>query len=95
MSATIHKSLTREKALRVLPRGYRDQWPHHLEEPITLVLFAERVIKSRIVRGALERFSAVSSGSLVFAAQTFTHESRQLLAAVGARILTTATDFVL
>lgn len=88
MNTTTHHKLTRDALDRVLPEVFSEQLPRDVAEPITVVVFRERVVTGRLARKAIERAGTDFGASLVFAARDFTRDATELAAAHGIIVLT-------
>ena len=94
MSTTIYRKVSLEKLRRCLPHRYADQLVATISEPITAVLFSDRVVTGRKAREALEEMGQDFGASVVFAGRSFTLEALEPTKSVGAFMLRTASEAV-
>ena len=88
VKTTIYKQLSREKLVRVLPEIFTVQVPGSIPQPITAVVFRDRVVTSRIARKAIGRVGTDFGASVIFAALDFTREASELAAAHKISVIT-------
>jgi hypothetical protein len=83
VKTTTHYKVSRKKLVRVLPEAFAFQVPSGLPEPITAVVFRDKVVTGRTARKAIERTGSDFGASLVFAARDFTQEACEAASASG------------
>lgn len=84
---TIHRSISPEKLLRVVPERFRPFLPSNFGEPITAVVFSERVVTGRIARKALEPLSGDAVSLLVCIGRDFTADAAHIVTSSGALLV--------
>ena len=94
MNINLHKNISREKAVKLLGNQYSPLLPKELNEPLTIMIFRDSVVKSKKVEKGLKRIEANDESTLIMAARNFTEEAILLGKERRAVILSTASSIV-
>jgi len=93
MTYSVTKHVTNEKLPKILPRSFASLYNGmQISEPITVVAFNNKVVKSNMIRKAITKVGDESVEAILFVGHNFTQEARLLIASHSGEILA-QTDF--
>lgn len=87
VKTSTYRKVSRQKLARILPKKFEAQLPRSLAEPITAVVFRDKVVTGRIARTAIENVDSDFGASLVFVARDFTREATDAILGSGALVI--------